>query len=68
MQFTTVDRDNDLYAGGLCCCGGWWFNYCGYARLTGVYGRGLDFNDGFGWKSQYIHIAYVDMKIKKLPV
>ena len=42
MQFSTLDRDNDLelascvltYGGG----GGFWFNACTWIRLNGVYG------------------------------
>ncbi|XP_062597602.1 fibroleukin-like [Saccostrea cucullata] len=38
MYFTTRDRDNDKYSYGNCAVdwqGGWWFNFCHHAYLTG---------------------------------
>ncbi|XP_046585491.1 fibrinogen-like protein 1 [Haliotis rubra] len=38
MMFTTIDRDNDLNAGGNCAQihqSGWWYNNCGGCNPTG---------------------------------
>ncbi|XP_062620123.1 ryncolin-1-like [Saccostrea cucullata] len=42
MSFSTPDRDNDLWRGGNCAAssntrGGWWFNYCHWAFLNGLW-------------------------------
>ncbi|KAK2141462.1 hypothetical protein LSH36_1094g00030 [Paralvinella palmiformis] len=60
MKFSTKDRDNDKLE-GACCCGGWWFNACGYVRLTGDYGR--DGYEGIMWYPFDTNLAYADMKI-----
>ncbi|KAK2147929.1 hypothetical protein LSH36_528g02006 [Paralvinella palmiformis] len=65
MPFTTLDRDNDNLNKDLCCCGGWWFNRCGYVRLTGRYGLPLKYLHGVSWGSFDQHLAYADMKIKQ---
>jgi hypothetical protein len=60
MKFSTKDRDNDKLE-GACCCGGWWYNACGYVRLTGDYGR--DGYEGIMWYPFDTNLAYADMKI-----
>ncbi|KAK2156488.1 hypothetical protein LSH36_212g04024 [Paralvinella palmiformis] len=65
MSFTTADRDNDNFINGICCCGGWWFNCCGYVRLMGTYGTGINNGHGISWGSFNINLAYADMKIKQ---
>ena len=42
MMFTTRDRDNDRFAGGVNCAsysfrGGWWYYSCGYINFNGNY-------------------------------
>ncbi|XP_061187095.1 fibroleukin-like [Saccostrea echinata] len=36
MKFSTFDRDNDMWTGGVCGHreGGWWFNECGLTFLN----------------------------------
>ena len=63
MMFSTKDRDNDNFEAD-CCCGGWWFNACGYVRLGGGYGR--DSYEGIMWYPFDSNLAYADMKIKPL--
>jgi len=58
MAFTTLDQDHDRFSDGLCGQGGWWYNYCGYVRLT------LDYNESVMWVPFSYHNIYVDMKIK----
>ena len=40
QQFSTWDRDNDLYADVSCAqadSSAWWYNHCGIANLNGLY-------------------------------
>ncbi|XP_062571226.1 microfibril-associated glycoprotein 4-like [Saccostrea cucullata] len=41
MYFSTPDRDNDRYSANCADLsyirGGWWFNYCGFAHLNGLW-------------------------------
>ncbi|CAK8694634.1 unnamed protein product [Clavelina lepadiformis] len=45
MQFSTKDRDQDVWSGGNCAVhtngpfGGWWFRECGYSLLNSGWGR-----------------------------
>ena len=61
MKFSTKDRDN-VKLEGACCRGGWWFNVCGYVRLTGDY-DGVGY-EGIMWYPFDVNLAYADMKIK----
>ncbi|XP_043941159.1 angiopoietin-related protein 1 [Protopterus annectens] len=55
-QFTTLDRDRDLYSGNCAHFhkGGWWYNACSHANLNGVWYRGghyrNKFQDGIYWE------------------
>jgi len=64
MQFSTNDRDNDLYEEGSCGKqdrSGWWFNRCSAANLNGHYYKNglvdknsngfVEFDDGILWNT-----------------
>ncbi|XP_041667737.1 angiopoietin-related protein 2-like [Cheilinus undulatus] len=54
-QFTTLDRDHDIYAGNCAHYqkGGWWYNACAHSNLNGVWYRGghykSRYQDGVYW-------------------
>lgn len=54
-QFTTLDRDHDLYTGNCAHYqkGGWWYNSCAHSNLNGVWYRGghyrSRYQDGVYW-------------------
>ncbi|XP_022068777.2 angiopoietin-related protein 2-like [Acanthochromis polyacanthus] len=54
-QFTTLDRDHDVYAGNCAHYqkGGWWYNACAHSNLNGVWYRGghyrSRYQDGVYW-------------------
>ncbi|XP_042364819.1 angiopoietin-related protein 2-like [Plectropomus leopardus] len=54
-QFTTLDRDHDVYAGNCAHYqkGGWWYNSCAHSNLNGVWYRGghyrSRYQDGVYW-------------------
>ncbi|KAM4722223.1 angiopoietin-related protein 1 [Rhinophrynus dorsalis] len=54
-QFTTLDRDKDMYSGNCAHFhkGGWWYNACAHANLNGVWYRGGHYRskhqDGIYW-------------------
>ncbi|XP_048212728.1 angiopoietin-related protein 1 [Perognathus longimembris pacificus] len=54
-QFTTLDRDKDMYAGNCAHFhkGGWWYNACAHSNLNGVWYRGGHYRskhqDGIFW-------------------
>ncbi|XP_040053837.1 angiopoietin-related protein 2 isoform X2 [Gasterosteus aculeatus] len=54
-QFTTLDRDHDVYAGNCAHYqkGGWWYNACAHSNLSGVWYRGghyrSRYQDGVYW-------------------
>lgn len=54
-QFTTLDRDKDMYAGNCAHFhkGGWWYNACAHSNLNGVWYRGghyrSKYQDGIFW-------------------
>lgn len=44
MQFSTYDRDNDVWPSGNCAAtskGGWWYKDCYQSNLNGKYLRGV---------------------------
>ncbi|KAG5834991.1 hypothetical protein ANANG_G00267380 [Anguilla anguilla] len=54
-QFTTLDRDHDMYTGNCAHYqkGGWWYNSCAHSNLNGVWYRGghyrSRYQDGVYW-------------------
>lgn len=54
-QFTTLDRDKDMYTGNCAHFhkGGWWYNACAHSNLNGVWYRGGHYRskhqDGIFW-------------------
>ncbi|XP_030598131.1 angiopoietin-related protein 2-like [Archocentrus centrarchus] len=54
-QFTTLDRDHDVYVGNCAHYhkGGWWYNACAHSNLNGVWYRGghyrSRYQDGVYW-------------------
>ncbi|XP_044614600.1 angiopoietin-related protein 1 isoform X2 [Equus asinus] len=74
-QFTTLDRDKDMYAGNCAHFhkGGWWYNACAHSNLNGVWHRGgqyrSKYQDGVFW-AEYRGGSYslraVQMMIKPI--
>ncbi|XP_024408862.2 angiopoietin-related protein 1 [Desmodus rotundus] len=74
-QFTTLDRDKDMYAGNCAHFhkGGWWYNACAHSNLNGVWYRGghyrSKYQDGVFW-AEYRGGSYslraVQMMIKPI--
>lgn len=74
QQFTTLDRDNDMYFSGKCTDlfrGAWWYNTCHEANLNGLYLRGshTTYADGIEWMQwtgYYYSLKFTEMKIRPL--
>uniref|UniRef100_A0A5F9C532 Angiopoietin like 1 n=1 Tax=Oryctolagus cuniculus TaxID=9986 RepID=A0A5F9C532_RABIT len=74
-QFTTLDRDKDVYTGNCAHFhkGGWWYNTCAHSNLNGVWYRGGHYRskhqDGIFW-AEYRGGSYslraVQMMIKPI--
>ncbi|XP_028391586.1 ficolin-2-like isoform X2 [Dendronephthya gigantea] len=72
MQFTTKDSDNDARWSGNCARvykGAWWYNYCLYSSLNGLYlDAGSFYPDGiiwYHWKNSYRYsLRRSEMKIR----
>ncbi|XP_078345245.1 microfibril-associated glycoprotein 4-like [Oculina patagonica] len=73
MKFTTSDKDNDKNSVDNCAQladGGWWFNDCQKACLTGSYENGTHSQAGivgiqwFSWKGANYSLSRVEMKAK----
>ena len=73
MQFSTIDRDNDKSNGKDCASlanGGWWFNACQEACLTGDYKNGTHDASGtvgvqwLSWKGADYSLSRVEMKVR----
>ena len=70
QQFTTKDRDNDVWSGN--CAerfhGAFWYNSCYNANLNGKYIRIDPTNDvgvvWHAWKDSFYSLKRVEMKIK----
>ena len=80
MMFTAngTENDHDRYSNFNCAelfCGGWWYDSCSVARLTGEYGmivpevnyRNKILHPGIIWKTHLgkdEHPKFVEMKIR----
>ncbi|XP_072275846.1 angiopoietin-related protein 1 [Pyxicephalus adspersus] len=70
-QFTTLDRDRDVYSGNCAHFhkGGWWYNACAHANLNGVWYRGGVYRskhqDGIYW-AEYRGGSYSLKKVQML--
>ena len=71
MQFSTKDRDNDMY-GAQCAVGhkgAWWYNVCHMANLNGQYHGGPHASnaDGMNWytfRGYHYSLKRAEMKIR----
>ncbi|KAM4615061.1 angiopoietin-related protein 2a [Polymixia lowei] len=67
-QFTTLDRDHDVYTGNCAHYqkGGWWYNACAHSNLNGVWYRGghyrSRYQDGVYW-AEFRGAAYSLKKV-----
>uniref|UniRef100_A0A3B3QVK8 Angiopoietin-related protein 2-like n=1 Tax=Paramormyrops kingsleyae TaxID=1676925 RepID=A0A3B3QVK8_9TELE len=67
-QFTTLDRDHDVYTGNCAHYqkGGWWYNACAHSNLNGVWYRGghyrSHYQDGVYW-AEFRGAAYSLKKV-----
>ena len=78
MSFTTLDEDNDNYAGGshphkdncaIAFKGAWWYHGCHYSNLNGRYlsGHHISYADGinwYHWKDFYYSLKTTEMKLR----
>ena len=70
-QFSTKDKDNDVYATSCAQLykGGWWYGDCHRANLNGLYleahhdsyANGVNW---YHWKGYRYSLKYTEMKIK----
>ena len=71
MQFTTHDRDNDNYSRNCAVRyqGAWWYKYCHYANLNGLYLRGANDDRSVVWNTfntpnDYYSLKWSEMKLR----
>ena len=70
MSFSTKDRDNDNWIGGKCAVsrtGAWWYNFCQYSNLNGLYLNGKFDQKGmcwYHWKNLHDSVKRSEMKIR----
>ena len=72
MYFTTKDRDNDRLPPDNCAIsygGGWWYEHCFDAYLTGLYPDGKKENAEYSmswltWKNEEGNITFSEMKFR----
>ena len=72
IQFSTKDRDNDVYSDGSCAkiyYGGWWYEKCHQSNLNGRYLNGIhkSFADGVNWyhfKGYHNSLKHTEIKVK----
>ncbi|XP_071109714.1 microfibril-associated glycoprotein 4-like [Haliotis cracherodii] len=67
-NFTTLDRDNDVYASncGALYPSGWWYGACHSSQLNGQYNN-TNYASGVcwsRWKGYYYSLRFSEMKIK----
>ena len=67
MEFTTSDNDNDRYISNCASLleGGWWFNSCFRAFLTGPHTGGVHVNARILWYYPTVtQLHFVEMKVR----
>ena len=71
MQFSTKDRDNDIYNGNCATQfhGAWWYSNCHASNLNGKYLHGLHKShaDGINWltfKGHYYSLKSTEIKVR----
>ena len=72
MQFSTIDSDNDLNPNGSCANthdGAWWYKWCHYSNLNGLYLKGNFSSDANGvtwlaFRGWYYSLKRTEMKVK----
>jgi hypothetical protein len=70
-QFSTRDQDNDGWSGDNCavdCHGAWWYGYCHYSNLNGLYGgpgvSGTRYNRWYHWKNNRESLMETTMMVR----
>lgn len=67
LMFSTIDQDNDGYNPGNCAStyrGGWWYSWCFYAFLNGVYVTPPWGMTWLKWKNVHYQLKHSTMKIR----
>ncbi|KAK3777353.1 hypothetical protein RRG08_012018 [Elysia crispata] len=69
QQFSTFDRDNDVYSGVNCAVsyhGAWWYKSCHNSNLNGIWlekaGKGVCWHNG----STYMYPEFTELKIRRV--
>ena len=73
MQFSTHDRDNDIWSSNCASSwqGAWWYRSCGRSNLNGLYRDGESNFRGVTWfqfnvtASSWRTLRYSDMKLRR---
>ena len=72
MKFSTRDNDNDFYSGSCAQFwhGAWWFNYCFYSHLNGLYHHNPVVSYANGtiwstWKGFSYSLKFTEMKTRR---
>ena len=73
MKFSTLDRDNDVYASVHCAFtynGGWWYHSCHHSNINGLYlgGPHASYANGiewYHWRGFHYSLKFTEMKVKK---
>ena len=72
MAFTTKDRDNDKWSKDNCALrykGAWWYNYCYFANLNGLYllRKSNDLSQGMVWQ-RWAYNTNVSLKRSEMKI